>query len=389
MKKLTTIFEAPVNSNSGYGRWADAIFDCLDAYPHLDLKVAPCSWGQCNTRIIQEKGDAYRKSKFLMGQVQAPDVYITNTIPHIPKPLGRKLNINITAGLEVDRLYPHLVDGANQWDCVIVPSRFARQVFIENGVKKPVEVLPWSADTSIFKISSERNAKVDAQMATIKEQDIFLFVGQITSHSLNDRKNISALVKTFRAAFNGWKDKPALLLKTGGVNVSTFDRNSTLEYLGAIKNMIESDANIYLLHGELNDAEMNALFNHPRIVANISFTRAEGWGQPLLQASLAGKPVIAPNYSGHLDFLDEGAILLDGKLVEIPGAAVSEYFCAGSKWFEVDTEKAQTVLRDFYFVNRDKANADALKLAHRNADRFNMDKMKYRTAKLLDKYVKP
>ena len=41
--------------------------------------------------------------------------------------------------------------------------------------------------------------------------------------------------------------------------------------------------NVYLLHGDLTNAEMNALYNHNKIKAMISFTKAEGFGRPLLR----------------------------------------------------------------------------------------------------------
>jgi glycosyltransferase involved in cell wall biosynthesis len=60
---------------------------------------------------------------------------------------------------------------------------------------------------------------------------------------------------------------------------------------------------VYLIHGDLTNAEMNALYNHKKIKAMISFTKAEGFGRPLLEFSSTGKPIIAPHYSGQADFL--------------------------------------------------------------------------------------
>ena len=42
---------------------------------------------------------------------------------------------------------------------------------------------------------------------------------------------------------------------------------------------------------DLLPEEMNSLYNHPKIKAHVSFTKGEGFGRPLLEASLSGKPV--------------------------------------------------------------------------------------------------
>ena len=85
-------------------------------------------------------------------------------------------------------------------------------------------------------------------------------------------------------------------------------KETTLEQTRDMLNKIEAirktvDAkilpNIYLLHGDLEDYEMNELYNHPKVKAHISFTHGEGFGRPLLEASLTGKPVIFPAWSGY------------------------------------------------------------------------------------------
>ena len=53
----------------------------------------------------------------------------------------------------------------------------------------------------------------------------------------------------------------------------------------------------------MTDEEMNQLNNDPKVKAFVSFTKGEGFGRPLLEAAITGKPVITTNWSGHLDFL--------------------------------------------------------------------------------------
>ena len=69
---------------------------------------------------------------------------------------------------------------------------------------------------------------------------------------------------------------------------------------------------------------MNHLYNHSKVKAHISFTKGEGYGRPLAEAC-SGKLVIAPKWSGHVDFLDpKFCILLTGQLTEVHDSAVWE-----------------------------------------------------------------
>lgn len=390
MNKLLTVFEAPVKNRSGYGSWADDLAHCLANYSPSELVIVPTPWGSCATRFSKEAGDEIIDKHIIKERLpKQPEVHISHTLPHMGQIRG-KFNINITAGIEVDKVYPRVNEAINLHDLTIVPCHFAKEVFLNSHPKitKPIEVLPWGGDK--ITPTAQDQAKVDAELAKIKEKEIFLYVGQITTTNFStDRKNIGGLVKTFLEAFANHPQKPALVLKCGGANASLFDRNQTLEIIKAIKGFVpDTDVEVYLLHGELSEGEMAALFSHPRIIANITFSRGEGWGQPMFQATLAGKPVIATNHSGHLDFLGDKFIPLAGNLIEIPPQAVSEYFPAGSRWYEVDTRQAKKVLLDFFYNDRTRANQQAQDLAKFNEEKYNLSKMQYRLHKILNNYIK-
>ena len=105
--------------------------------------------------------------------------------------------------------------------------------------------------------------------------------------------------------------------------------------------------NVYLIHGELTDEEMNLLYNHPKIKAMVSFTKAEGFGRPLLEFSTSSKPIIAPHYSGQADFLKKEFICaLPGGLTEIHKSAKNEFLIDGSKWFTPDYGYAGKMMKE-------------------------------------------
>ena len=53
----------------------------------------------------------------------------------------------------------------------------------------------------------------------------------------------------------------------------------------------------------MSDEEMNSLYKHPNIHAYTTITHGEGFGLPIFEAACSGLPVIAPAWSGQVDFL--------------------------------------------------------------------------------------
>ena len=227
-------------------------------------------------------------------------------------------------------------------------------------------------------------------MKNVEESFNFLYVGHWLQGNLGeDRKDTGMLVKVFLETFKNMKKKPGLIMKTSGAGFSVLDREDILSKIEKIKEGVDGDLpNVYFLHGDLSDAEMNGLYNHPKVKAHVSFTHGEGFGRPLLEASLSGKPVIASNWSGHVDFLPKNlSILLDGSLSEVKKGAIADDFKVdGQKWFVVNYTQAVAVLKDVYKSYK-KYTFNAKKLATINKSKFSLDAMTRQLGKILDKYV--
>jgi glycosyltransferase involved in cell wall biosynthesis len=167
------------------------------------------------------------------------------------------------------------------------------------------------------------------------------------------------------------------------------DRDSMLEKIRQIEASVDGDLpNIYLIHGELSDNEVNELYNHPKVKAHVSFTKGEGYGRPLLEASISQKPVIASNYSGHLDFLDpEMSILLPGEITQIhPSAVVQDMLIPESGWFTVNYNKASETLEDVY-KNYKKYVDGAKRQAYRSRTEFSLEKMSDKLVSIMDEEI--
>ena len=78
----------------------------------------------------------------------------------------------------------------------------------------------------------------------------------------------------------------------------------------------------------------------------VSLHRSEGFGLSMAEAMLMGKPVVATNYSGNLDFMNsQNSLLVDSLgLIEVGDDAQSNYPREG-RWADPDLEQAAAHFR--------------------------------------------
>jgi glycosyltransferase involved in cell wall biosynthesis len=236
---------------------------------------------------------------------------------------------------------------------IIVPSEFTKTVFEETAkqsnkvITTKIQVIPEYFDETVY-----TNTAIETldELDSIEESFAFLSVGHwLQGQAGEDRKNISGLVHCFFNTYKDKKDAPALILKTSGATYSIMDRMEIEDRINQLRSMFNTSKlpNVYLLHGELTDAEMNSLYNHSKVKAMVSFTKAEGFGRPLLEFSTTGKPIIAPHYSGQADFLKKDFICeLPGVQTPIHPSAQNEFLINGATWFTPDYGYAGKMLQE-------------------------------------------
>ena len=409
MSKPTCLVTAPVATRSGYGAHSRDIVRSLIKLDRYDVKIWSVRWGNTpmNALNVDDENDKIIIDRILSTPElpQQPDLHIHIVIPIEFQPIA-KYNIGITAGLETTACPPEWIQGMNRMNMNIVPANFVKDTLSKvqfdiqddktgqkQGIlknEKPIEVLFEGTDTNIFKQTNEFSKEFVDEMGNIDEEFCFLYVGHWLQGRLGqDRKDTGMLVKVFCETFKNMKKQPALVMKTSSASFSVIDRENMLNKIKDIKSQIKGKCPpVYLIHGDFTDEEMNELYNHPKVKAHVTFTHGEGFGRPLLEASISGKPVIAPRWSGHVDFLDSKyTIPLDGLLTKVQkGSFPDNFFVEGSEWFTVNYQKASTTLRNVYRSHK-KYTANAKRLSTQNSKNFSLDAMTVKFGEILDKYV--
>ena len=409
MSKPVCLVTAPVATRSGYGAHSRDIVRSLIKLDRYDVKIWSVRWGNTpmNALDVNDPNDKIIVDRMLSepNLPAQPELHIHIVIPNEFSSLG-KYNIGITAGLETTACPGEWIQGINRMNLNIVPSLFVKDV-LENvsfdiqdertgqnqGVlktEKPIEVLFEGVDTNIFKKTNEFTKEFLEEMDKIEEDFSFLYVGHWLQGGLGqDRKDTGMLIKVFCETFKNMKKQPSLVMKMSSAGFSVMDRENMLNRIDEIKSQVKGKCpNIYLIHGDFTDDEMNQLYNHPKIKTHISFTHGEGFGRPLLEATISGKPVIASNWSGHTDFLESKyCVMLEGNLEKVQkGSFPDNFYVEGSQWFTVNYQKASQTLRKVYRSYK-KYTANAVRLGTRNQRIFSLEAMTIELGNLLDKYV--
>ena len=412
MNKPLCIVSSPVDTFSGYGaRSRDFIKSLIKAKgDEWDIKLLSQRWGQTPFGFLNETVDNEKDllDRIIPQMTTQPDAWFQITVPNEFQSVGKHLNVGVTAGIETTICDPSWVEGCNRMTLNLVSSQHAKTVFENSQFEQkdattnkttaiikltaPVETLFEGVDLNKYFKATPPQTDLIQQISKIKEDFCFLFVGHWLQGDFGeDRKNVGYMIKAFLEVFKGKTNAPALIMKTNSATTSIMDRNSMLEKIEAVRKTVKGRIpNIYLLHGDLEDEDINDLYNHSKVKAMVSFTKGEGFGRPLLEFTVTEKPVIASGWSGHIDFLDkDAAILVGGELKQIHASAVvPNMLIADSQWFAPNDGQAGYALKEV-FENYKKYIPLAKKQASISKTRFSLDKMTETLGKILDEKTNP
>jgi len=400
------VFCGPITTMSGYGAHARDLLLSLIKMDKFNVSVISINWGETPMNALNPENEEHKQILDLVRTTplqSQPDVWIQCTIPNEFQPVG-KYNIGITAGIETDICAPEWIEGCNKMSMVIVPSRHAKKVLMETSYAKhdkmtnqpvgnltinvPIEVLHEGVRTDIYNKALEQDATILETLNSIKEDFVYLFVGHWLKGDFGqDRKDLSGLLYTFFETFGDRPNPPALLLKASAGTFAISDRSKIIEKINLIKHMSKKRnlPNVYLLHGDLTDSEMNSLYNHKKVKAFVSFTKGEGYGRPIAEFITSGKPVIVSGWSGHTDFVNQNFhVYLKGEVKQVHPSAVWEgVIQKESSWFTVDYQNAAVTL-DKVFNNYAKYLQSSKRSVREIEKIWSFDYMKTKFEKLLD-----
>ena len=402
--KPTLVFQGPIFTRSGYGDHCRDLMKSLRKMDKYDIKIIPLRWGSTPQNQVDGESEFGRwmLERVITEVGEKPGVFIQVSVANEFEPKGH-YSIGITAGVETTICPKDFIDGSNKMDLIIVPSHFTKQniggtvyqqkdnatdqIVGEIKVTKPIEVLFEGVDTEIFSKGSGTDV-----LANVKEDFNFLIVGHWLKGDLGqDRKDIGMAIKTFATVFQYMpKDKrPGLIVKTSHAGFSVIDREATREKLeGVLKTFGDKCPSIYLLHGDMEETDMSNLYHHPKVKAMLSFAKGEGYGRPMAEFTLTGKPIIASGWSGQMDFLpSEHSVLLEGSLTAVDESAADQFCMKEAQWFSVNYSNAANKIYDVY--NKYNSYLEKSKgLRENTLKNFTLDNMHDKFTQLMDTYVK-
>jgi glycosyltransferase involved in cell wall biosynthesis len=305
------IISGPILTRSGYGEMARFAIRSLKKFDDkFDLYVMPTNWG--NTGWILKADD---EINFINSLVQKTQIYLAQNnnqpnfdmslqigIPNEWKKLAAK-NIGYTAGIETNFVSPAWLQPSLSMDKIIVISEHAKSGFVNtvfadqsaNGGRGVTYKITTPVEVCHFPIKNIAKTDVDLNL---RHDFNFLSVCQ-----WGPRKNLEQTIINFIEEFKN--ENVGLVLKVNTTNDSIMDREHCKDRLKELLRNAPQDkkCSIYLLHGNMSENEVNSLYNNPKIKAIVSTTHGEGFGFPLFEAACNEIPVIATDWSGHLDFL--------------------------------------------------------------------------------------
>tara|TARA_R110000803_G_scaffold67849_1_gene129601 strand:+ start:427 stop:1686 length:1260 start_codon:yes stop_codon:yes gene_type:complete len=389
MKPLFLI-SCPFDTYSGYGARSRDVVKAIIETDKYRVKLISQPWGNTRFKFCKDNPEWGFLYEYVLNEslTDKPEIWSQITVPNEFKPMG-KFNIGFTAGIETTLVNGEWVEGMNRMDLNIVSSEHSKNAFLnsvfekkdqqgkvlgETRINKPIEVLFEGVNLDTYYPTNEKSL-IDFD---IKESFAYLFVGHWLQGELgHDRKNVGLLVKAFFETFKNKSKQPALILKTSGANSSYMDRNDILRKINSIKNSCEGKLpNVYLLHGDFTDEEMNSLYNHKKVKSMISLTKGEGFGRPLLEFTLTKKPLITTAWSGQIDYLKpEFTTLIGGNLENVHPSAANPMLLKESQWFSPNHAEISKTLKSV-FENYKKHAELGKRQGHHSKTNFSWSGMK-------------
>jgi glycosyltransferase involved in cell wall biosynthesis len=306
--KKKVLLKGPLLTRSGYGEQARFALRSLRSREDLfEVFIQPLQWGKTSwsSEMDEERVWIDQTIEKTIGYIQQGgqfDVSLQVTIPNEFKKMA-PVNIGYTAGIETTKVSHQWIQKTNEMDKTIVVSGHSKQIF------EMTEYQAVNQQTG-EEITLQTNTPIEAVGYPVKSFDNLPDLNLSLSTAFNfltvaqfgPRKNLLNTIKWFVEEFRN--EDVGLVVKSNIAKNCLMDRNRIYKDLaGFLRQQGERQCKVFLLHGDMTDAEMHSLYADPQINAFVSLPHGEGFGLPLFEAAYSGLPVVTTGWSGQLDFL--------------------------------------------------------------------------------------
>ncbi len=324
--------------SSGYGSAARGYIGCLLRDTRIQVTVNPVSFESQKTSH-GKLGETIQQ--YINKQTPYQYHIIHLTPDNFPSFIERsKYNIGYAAW-ETDKLPDRWADYCNALNEVWVPSDYNVEIFKKSGVTVPVVKIVHGVELPEL---------AGVQPMTIGSSDTFTFY---SIFQWLERKNPIGLLKAYLTEFQSGENVN-LALKSYRLNTSDAEQNIIKSHVQATKKALNLEHYPPItFFGQLFPEEMIHSF-HMRGDCFVLPVKSEGFGIPIAEAMLHGKPVITTRYGGALEFCSENnSYLVDYSITPVYGMLFNNYN-GSMNWAEPDIMDIRKKMR-YVFEHRDEA----------------------------------
>jgi len=227
---------------------------------------------------------------------------------------------------ETEELPIRFEDAAHRFSEIWTPSEYSAAA-VRRTIDKPVTVVPHSLDLPAIAAAKADRARFEFP----KEGVLFGFMLDV--QSMVERKNLRGLLEAFMAAFVQ-SENAYLVVKVNGATGGSFDYKRLRAQF--------DDPRIIYFDKTLTRAETFEFM--ASLDAYTSLHRSEGFGLTCAEAMALAKPVIATNYSGNVDFMNnKNSMLVPARVIETDRPYGP--YPAGTRWGDPSLEAAADAMR--------------------------------------------
>ena len=190
---------------------------------------------------------------------------------------------------------------ARRTDATIAPSTKVKQMLVQEGITRPVTILPTGVDTDLFAQTNDGESTardLKQQLGITKETHVLLFVGRI-----GEEKNIEFLL-SLQKRIPESRDDTLLLIVGDGPHLETIKRLALREAVPRVQ-----------FTGRIPHQELAPYYHLADLFVFASHTETQGL--VILEAMAAGLPAVALHDEAFLDIIASGTngiLVSDGSM---------------------------------------------------------------------------